>query len=143
VRTNSRPFAVSWWLCRATLAVGLVILAGCGSGFDLRSVSGQITLRDGTPLAGVRITCECPELRVSATAVTDEHGHFRLTTLDSGDGAPVGSYQVAVVDARGEDMDDPTPIRIHARYRRYETSGLTFSVGDGTNEWEIRLDPPR
>jgi len=66
----------------------------------------------------------------------------RPGTLDSGDGAPVGSYQVAVVDARGEDMDDPTPIRIHARYRRYETSALTFAVGDGTNEWEIRLDPP-
>ncbi len=142
MRTTSRPLAVSWRLSRATLAVGLVFLAGCGSGFDLRSVSGQITLRDGTPLAGVRITCECPELRISATAVTDEDGRFRLTTLDSGDGAPVGSYQVAVVDARGEDMDDPTPIRIHARYRRDGTAGLAFAVRDETNEWEIRLGPP-
>ena len=118
------------------------LLSGCGGKYDLRPVEGTVTLTDGTPLTRLRLTFECQDPVLSARATTDEKGKYQLSTLTDGDGAPIGSYRVAIGDLPGDDPDDFRPSRIHSKYQSFDTSGLTFEVGDGDNVFDIQLDPP-
>ena len=128
----------------ASLPVVLLVMAcGCGGGkYDLQRMEGTVTLTDGTPGRGLHVSFECDAPLISAKAMTDESGHYRLGTLETGDGAPPGHYRVAVVEADVLDPDAVRPPRIHTKYARFETSGLEFTVEDGTNTFDIRLDPP-
>lgn len=85
------------------LGVCLVALAGCGGSGrpKLVKVSGKVTL-DGQPLPGAQValvlesTANAKYARPSY-GFTDANGEFQAQTYDSGDGLPVGKYQVGVI----------------------------------------------
>ena len=136
----------------AALAVAAVclLLGGCGNG--LAQVSGQVTL-DGQPIrAGegdVRVTVQFqPADGVGSTAIglADENGIYSLAT-GSQDGIPPGDYLVTCTasellpatagsSARGSRrISDP-------KYANAKTSGLSFTVQQGKNTFDIPLIRP-
>ena len=116
-------------------------LCGCGGKYDLQRVEGTVTLKDGMPLANLRLMFECEQPRISARAATDESGHYRVGTLETGDGAPAGHYRVVIAEPAPPDPDDPPPRRFHSKYSRFDTSGIEFTVSEGNNTFDIQLDP--
>jgi hypothetical protein len=88
-RTGRR--APEWLLPGLVLACA----AGCG-GKGLRQVEGDVTL-DGRPVAAALVVFQREDGGgPPANAVTDEAGHFRLSTFTTGDGALPGPYKVSV-----------------------------------------------
>jgi hypothetical protein len=121
----------------------LAACGGCGNKYHTLPVGGKVLLADGKPAAGVQVTFECEQPVVSATAVTDEQGNFRLGTVQEEDGAPAGKYRVAIVEPDSDDVDHPAPRRIHAKYGSPETSGLEFTVVPQHTHFEIKLGPAK
>jgi 5-hydroxyisourate hydrolase-like protein (transthyretin family) len=121
----------------------LAACGGCGNKYHTLAVGGKVVFADGTPAAGVQVTFECQQPAVSATAVSDEQGNFRLGTLNEGDGAPAGKYRVALVEGESDDVDHPPPRRIHSKYGNPETSGLEFTVDQQHTHFEIKLVPAK
>jgi hypothetical protein len=77
------------------LATALACAAGCG-GSGLRKVEGEVLL-DDQPVAGALVVFQREDSGgPPANAVTDEAGHFRLSTFASGDGVLPGTYKVTV-----------------------------------------------
>lgn len=60
----------------------------------LGKIEGRVTFKD-KPLAGAKVTFT-PEEGRPATGVTDENGHFHLSTLKANDGAAVGKHRVSI-----------------------------------------------
>jgi len=118
----------------------LPILAGCGGKYTTYRVSGKVTLRDGTPLEGLSVVFQCQEPAITATGTTDAGGNYRLGTVEPGDGAPAGTYRVAVTEPQGDDPENPQPPRIDPKYGSFQTSGLKFTVEPGGNTFDIPLD---
>ncbi len=122
-------------------AVLVVLVCGCGSGVKTYSVQGTVTAHDGTPLEGVQVIWQCADPPLTATAITDASGRYRLGTVRSGDGAPAGEYQVALAEPQPDDPDAPLPQRIPRRYNGFATSGLRFTVEPRSNRFDIQLEP--
>lgn len=83
-----------------SMLVGLTVLTlvGCGEKktLDTVPVSGTVTL-DGAPVEGANVVFAPTSGGGSAASgVTDASGHYKLTTLDPGDGAMPGSYSVMI-----------------------------------------------
>lgn len=132
-----RKFGVLW----ATL-LALMICCGCGGKYRTYTVHGQVALQDGTPLDNVEITFQSDDPPITATAVTDARGNYALGTVREGDGAPAGTYRVAVVEV--EDLSDPDtvkPPRIAPRYANLHSSGLEVTV-PSREGYDLTLDPP-
>ena len=88
-----------WRLVSIVAVVGFAV--GCGGGGSGRTaatvpVTGTVTL-DGAPVAGAIVAFSPKAEGVSAAfGTTDATGKFTLTTVQPGDGAMVGSYDVTV-----------------------------------------------
>ena len=121
--------------------VPAIFLVGCGGNLKTYSVQGTVTAHDGAPLEGVQLVWRCADPPVSATAVTDASGHYRLGTLAVADGAPAGEYEIAITEPQGDDPDAPLPQRIHPHYASFATSGLRFTVEPRSNRFDIPLEP--
>ncbi len=123
------------------LLIGWLAAAGCSKG-EMQSVTGKITLPDGKPAAGVVITFDSPTLHLSASGQANDAGEYSLSTNVPGDGAKVGSYQVAVRQLGPADSSQGEPPRqFPKRYEDAATSGLTFDVKAGqTNRYDITLE---
>jgi len=79
----------------AGLMMGLI--TGCGGGGSAPEtvpVTGIVTYQ-GQPVPKLSVAF-IPDKGMLATGTTDAEGRFRLTTSNSGDGAMVGSYRVAI-----------------------------------------------
>jgi len=120
-----------------------LLLSGCGAKLKTYPVEGTVTAHDGTPLEGVQVVWRCTDPPLSATAVTDASGRYRLGTLRPGDGAPAGEYELTLAEPQAEDPDAPLPERIDPRYNNFATSGLRFTVEPGSNRFDIELEPFR
>lgn len=108
----------------------LCVLAGCG-GPRTYPVEGKVTFPDGTPLKGALVTLapkgeDAPP--IGARGETDEQGVFRLSTYKLDDGAPEGTYRVAVAPPMHPDPEKPPPQLIDPRFSDYESSGVEFTV---------------
>lgn len=135
---------------RIMLLMLSVLIVGCGSGSDLATVEGTVTL-DGKPVKGASVSFEpvgkSPSDNVGGGSygVTDEQGHYKLkTVLDDSDGAAVGEHRVkiSIATAAKDDMDIPIPgamsDKLHPNYSTQ--SKLTFTVPpDGTEEADFAL----
>lgn len=135
----------------AVVAAGSLVLASCGEHRELAfPVRGQV-LYHNQPAQHATVIFhpqggseEVQTLRPHGTV--DAEGNFVLTTYDPDDGAPAGDYKVTVIwpgespeDAL--DAEDPEhvpsgPDRLQGRYKDPETSGLTATVTEGTNDLE-------
>src|SRR5688572_16770792 len=85
------------------IAVGVVIIAGCGRGAEMAPVSGRVTM-GGEPVRGVFVvfhpqpregSIEAPTR--AAMAQVDDDGRYSLSTNVEGDGAAVGKHKVSIV----------------------------------------------
>lgn len=88
------------------LTAGLVSVSGCGD--KLTPVNGTVTY-DGAPLDGATIVFTNEAGTKSATARSDDSGHFALQ-YDNGPGIPTGTYKVSVTRTKiveGQAPGDP------------------------------------
>src|SRR5437016_2684281 len=143
----------------AASLVGLLVVGGLGCGGNpnrppLAKVNGSLTYK-GKPLAKANISF-LPETKgiVSGLGVTDENGHYALSTYESNDGAPVGKHRVAISlrgppekvkpnmgDAYYEEMEGVGKPLIPQKYFDPAKSGLTADVQAGkTNVFDFELN---
>ncbi len=118
-----------------------VVVCGCGSRVRTYSVQGTVTAQDATPLEGVQVIWQCADPPLTATAITDASGRYRLGTFGTADGAPAGEYQVALSEPQPDDPDARPPNRIDPRYSSFDTSGLRYTVEPRSNRIDIQLEP--
>lgn len=120
-------------------AVATLLLAaalGCGESHGLVPVSGTVTI-DGQPLTTGQVMVSPPGQRQSIGPL-DGQGRFELTCYKKGDGAPVGTFPVAVmaVEQVGERQ-----LRWHAprKYSNEQQSGLEVTIDGATDDLAIEL----
>ena len=127
------------------------IVAGCDKGkMPTYSVRGNVTYPDKRPLAGVWVSFRSSDngLPVMARGQTDANGEFTLSTFSAQDGAITGVHQAIVacpeVSPRFGNETPKTP-PIDARYSRFETSGLEYTVttDPAQNQFTIHVTPPK
>jgi hypothetical protein len=135
--------------------VGLVALAGCGSGGDdlpdTVPAEGIVTL-DGKPVEGAQVVLvPAAEGTTGAYGTTDASGKFALRAFEQKEGAIPGAYKVQVSKtvevrlpgAKGS-VDGGDPVRfdygVPAKYTGVATSGLTATIPDsGTTDLNLAL----
>lgn len=118
----------------------LTLTVGCSKS-DKEAVSGQITLKDGTPVAGANVLFRSDKTGRSARGVTDVEGHYELSTLTPGDGIQAGKYYVTLtpISAGGDERMEAT---FNSKYRS-PTQELIFEVEAGkASTIDMQLDPP-
>lgn len=121
----------------ASVLLGALTLTGCGG--RMGQVTGKVTI-DNQPVVNATVSFEDAVTHVRASGVTDAEGIYSLSTNVKDDGAPVGDYKVAVIQAGPADSSQGDPPRQFPKsFENPETSGLTFSVKPGKNRFDIEL----
>jgi hypothetical protein len=127
---------------RGVIAAGLLsflALTGCERGRG--DVSGTVTL-DGKPLPGGMVTFVADNGQAEAARI-GEDGKYTVTNI------PVGLARVTVVTQPPVRMYENGKafeplgkyVPIPERYRDPETSGLTFDVKRGPQDFDLPLQP--
>jgi len=80
----------------------VVVMVGFYVGFSgedtYYTVSGQVTLADGTPVVGAKVILKTDDPRFNATVLTDAQGHYAYGAADALGGAPAGTkYSIRIV----------------------------------------------
>ncbi|MCS7303548.1 MAG: carboxypeptidase-like regulatory domain-containing protein [Thermoguttaceae bacterium] len=122
-------------------------LSGCGSGQKLGRVHGKVTFQ-GQPVSEGIVCFSNREKGIFLTAKLNPDGTYELVTAQ-GRGLPLGSYQVAInpplVDAPLGPALGPPKLpsypNIPEKYRKPETSGLTLTVQEGDNVFNVDMQP--
>ena len=105
-------------MSRLLLLIILPVLIGCTRTEYPNTtypVSGRVQTSDGKPAAYVRVTLHSSKLVSEGdpfrpSAMTDDDGMFQLTTYETHDGAPAGSYAVTFRWAKPQKtLFDPIP----------------------------------
>lgn len=130
--------------------VAIVPLVGCGSS-DNSTVTGVITTTDGQVVSGGRITFTSVSPPISASSRIAPDGSYELSSVEPGDGAPVGHYQVAIVskistaggDSRNGRSMATSKSLVHDKYADIRTSELTAEVTPGSNKIDFTVEPPK
>jgi hypothetical protein len=108
------------------------------------TVRGKV-YADGCPVAGAYIVFQSvpvagqPSAR--ADARTEPDGTFTLSSYNANDGAPVGEYNVTIVQRQPlfSEFGKPGPNQLPDKYAKAETSGLKSVVKSGENEFLFEL----
>jgi hypothetical protein len=122
----------------------LVLLAGCSSGRS--TVTGTVTYDDGTPVeSGIVIGEATVDGKPVSVQGTIRNGAFSWGGAKEGDGALPGHYKVIVVppDLSEYQLSQGMTPAIDSKYTKYETSGLSFEVKEGKNEFNIKVTRPK
>ncbi len=121
-----------------------VLLFGCNSGEDACPVFGKVTFQ-GKPVAQGMVRFCNSAGGFDVFGILQPDGTYAIQTA-KGNGLPAGVYVVAVVPPRVEvPLGAMTPpvrpkcLDIPERYRDLATSGLTLTVGPGTNRFDIDM----
>lgn len=125
-----------------TLIVVVVGLLAAGCGRPKYPVAGIVVHDDGTPYAGggvVAMEAEIDGKRCMARGGIGKDGRFVLASERPDDGAFAATYRVRVLPPVV--VDGPAPAGIDPKFTDFETSGLTFEVGSGANDYTITLGP--
>jgi hypothetical protein len=129
---------------RILSAIGCcALLAGCGGSptIPCAPVRGTV-LQNGQPLPEAMVVFHPQDPQAVAAprpvAYTNQQGEFELTTVQQGDGAPVGTYAITV-ELRAPRLVGEEQVRdgrnlLPARYASPQTSPLSFDVAQGDNE---------
>lgn len=134
------------WARLATAAVVLAgMAAGCGGtdGPELARVTGTVSYQ-GTPLTKGTISFQPTDPNGNpAVGTIESDGTYSLQTTEPGDGARLGSYNVAIRSVEGEPevpldyipkKKPPAPKSlIPEKYANPMVSGLTATVESGSN----------
>lgn len=128
-------------LAPARFALLAGVCLGCG-GLE-SSVSGVITV-DGEPASSGRVAFEPVAGGKMASARIGDAGRYQLQSNQTAGLAP-GEYRVSVtireplVRPAGGGLPAPGALLIPEKYTRTSTSGLSYSVNPGANEFDIEL----
>lgn len=125
-------------------------LIGCGASGN-STVTGTITTTDGQVVTGGRITFTSVNPPISASSRIAPDGTYELSSVEPGDGAPVGNYQVAIVskistaggDNRSGRSVATSKSLVHEKYADVRTSELSAQVQEGANTIDFQVDPPK
>ena len=124
----------------------LLLLAGCGSPSDRVPVfpAGGTLTQEGRPAVGAIVILHPADpaaAPVKPRGKVGTDGSYRLTTYDTGDGAPAGEYVVTVYWPKppkaGDPVTDDGPDILVGKYLRPEQPAARVTVTSGDN----RLDP--
>jgi len=121
---------------------GLLLAGGAGCGSPKYEVTGIVVYDDGTPYSGggvVAMETDIDGRRVMARGAIGPDGRFLLSSQRPEDGAFAGTYRVRVLPPVV--IDGPAPKGLDPRFQSFETSGLSFDVGPGKNEFTLSLGP--
>ncbi len=128
---------------RLPLAAALgILLVAVGCSRPKYEVTGVVAYDDGTPYAGggvVAMEAEIDGKRIMARGAIGPDGRFTLASQRPDDGASAGTYRVRVLPQVV--IDGPATKGLDARFQSFDTSGLSFEVGTGKNEFTISLGP--
>jgi hypothetical protein len=133
------PFRVRRFIAAAILA-SLGTVTGCGR--PKYEVKGVVAYDDGTPFSGggiVAMEAEIDGKRIMARGAIGPDGRFTLASQRPDDGAFAGTYRVRVLPQVV--IDGPPTKGLDPRFQSFDTSGLSFEVGSGKNEFTISLGP--
>ena len=128
----------------AVLAL-VIALPGCGSG--RASVTGKVTYEDGAPVEAGSVIGESTVdgKLVAVQGTIHKDGSFSWGGDREGDGALPGTYKVIVVPVSLSEYQlsqGQTPA-VEGKYTKYETSGLSFEVKPGHNEFNVTVSRPK
>jgi hypothetical protein len=123
-----------------------LLVSGCGSGVERGRIFGKITFQ-GQPVAEGLVLFRDAAKGIHMSANLKQDGTYEITTVE-GAGLPLGIYRVCVcpplaVPFMGSGAP-PKPkeyANIPKIYRRYETSGLSLTVRQGANPFDIDMKP--
>ena len=136
----------------ATL-VGLALLltaglafSGCKQPEKLGKIGGKVTFQ-GQPVTEGMVLFSCIDKGVNMTAPLKEDGSYEII-MAKGAGLPLGAYKVCVspppvfypIGTKAPSQPKQYP-NIPAKYRNYQTSGLTMNIEDGENVFDIDMKP--
>jgi hypothetical protein len=139
------------------VALLTILLSICGCGGDpygpTGTVTGKLTMA-GKPLpAGHAVSFMQMEAGFLAFGMTDAEGKFEIKSWNGGN-MPVGKYSVMIAPPSGGDVSNlsaeerfenpelsapKVKVLYPARYRETTTSGLSFDVVAGSNNFDIDL----
>ncbi|MCH5372923.1 MAG: carboxypeptidase-like regulatory domain-containing protein [Planctomycetes bacterium] len=111
------------------------ILAGCGGGSNLSTVTGTVTM-DGAPVEAASVAFT-PEEGSQSFGVTDASGHYELYFAGDTKGAVTGKHTVRITTPSPSEDDPRQYVQIPARYNT-ETE-LTATVEKGSNTIDFAL----
>lgn len=141
----ARPAGRRRWAALATAGCLLGAVVGCGGDRSIQPVRGHVQASDGR-----RATFGMVELMAEpggqvASGVIEEDGSFRLTTVHDGDGAVARRHRAIVVQVVNTEHipleEHHHVLDVHPRHARYDTSGLTFTIEPGKQNYlEIVVD---
>jgi hypothetical protein len=123
----------------------VIALPGCGSG--RASVTGKVTYEDGAPVEAGSVIGESTVdgKLVAVQGTIHKDGSFSWGGDREGDGALPGTYKVIVVPVSLSEYQlsqGQTPA-VEGKYTKYETSGLSFEVKPGHNEFNVTVSRPK
>jgi hypothetical protein len=128
------------------VVVALVVaLPGCGSRRAV--VTGKVTYEDGTPAESGSVIGEATVdgKLVAVQGTIKKDGSFAWGGDREGDGALPGQYKVIVVPVSLSEyqLSQGVTPAVDGKYTKYETSGLSFEVKEGRNEFNVTVSRPR
>lgn len=131
----------------AILIAGSIGVIGCSNEPQKYPVHGVVRFPDGKLLQSGSIEFEGgnEDERIVARGQIKEDGSFTLGTDTLDDGVVEGVYRAVVISdsAIGTGVERPgliEPARLHRKYRRFDRSGLEFTVEPKTNEILIEVE---
>lgn len=143
--TTSSPVSEHFrWPTLALLGLLGVFLSGCGSSVERGRIFGKVTFQ-GQPVAAGMVSFACSENGVQMSADIKPDGSYEVITT-AGAGLPLGTYRVSVCPPLVAPVMMPGPAtkakedsNIPEKYRHYDTAGLTLTVKQGKNPFDIEL----
>lgn len=116
----------------------IVTASGCAkeeSRLPTHKVSGKVVKKGvGVPNATVVFHAKNPqEGFLKPRAISNANGEFTLTTYDSGDGAPIGEYEVTIEQWLNDNPLIGATNRLPAKLGTPNTSGLKANVAATQN----------
>jgi hypothetical protein len=135
--------------CRVALPL-LIISAfavfGCKPAEKLGRIGGKVTFQ-GKPVSEGLVLFSCIDKGVNMNGQLKEDGAYEII-MAKGAGLPLGTYKVCVSPPPAffpiGEKAPPKPKQypnIPAKYRSFESSGLTVTVKDGDNPFDIEMKP--
>ncbi|OHB73245.1 MAG: hypothetical protein A2V70_02070 [Planctomycetes bacterium RBG_13_63_9] len=118
-----------------------IFMAGCGSGNDLASVQGKVTL-NGRPLEGATVKFQptAPE-GSSSSGMTDADGRYELMYTFSTSGAMPGEHIVSIGTAGTSADDEGCEVereeRVPAKYNTQTELKRMVVPGSNTIDFEL------
>jgi hypothetical protein len=117
----------------AVCSILVLLLAGCGNGLNLASVTGQVT-KDGKPQPKMWVEFVPIDGGRPAEARTDQKGRYELSYSGTEKGAKIGRHRVRIMS--GGDVDS----RDNELSPRKQVHTAEVEVESGSNEFDFKID---